>query len=164
MLRVRRGTGLAARPPESASDATVGYLLSGASDAGELAEESDTPGSARYAVMPVHRALNVKGPAGHLVVDHRPALSQPLPYALSATRTVVARLVRPSHGVADHLDEPILMSSRWSLWLVNNAGHHGPSSQRPLGPRRACVPSPRPLVCSTDRARYASSCRLRVRL
>jgi hypothetical protein len=95
MLRVRRGTGLAARPPESASDATVGYLLSGASDAGELAEESDTPGSARYAVMPVHRALNVKGPAGHLVVDHRPALSQPLPYALSATRTVVARLVRP---------------------------------------------------------------------
>ena len=45
--------------------------------------------------MPAHDTLNVKGPAGHLVVDHRPALSQPLPYALSATRTVVARLVRP---------------------------------------------------------------------
>jgi hypothetical protein len=72
--RARRGTGLAARPAESAFDATVGFLLPGASDTGEFAEESDTPGIARYAAMPAHDALNVKGPAGHLVDDRHPKL------------------------------------------------------------------------------------------
>jgi hypothetical protein len=43
-------------------------------------------------------------------------------------------------------------------WLANNVGHHGPRSQRPLDPRRAFATSVRPLACSTERARYASSC------